>query len=225
MKNRDAEPLTADILLRAYMMGIFPMAENVDDKDLFWVDPEQRGVLPLNDFHVSRSLKKTIRQMPFDIRLDTNFRGVMEACRNTRETSWINDEIVTLYCELARRGFAHSIECWQNNQLVGGLYGVAIGAGFFGESMFSLQTDASKIALCYLVARLKAGGYTLLDTQFQTAHLNRFGVIEMARAQYHEALQIALETSLETEGAEADFYSLAVNISPEAVLQLIGHKS
>lgn len=221
MHHHDKPKLTADVLLRAYMIGVFPMADNVDDDELFWVDPEQRGILPLDKFHLPHSLRKTIKQAPFDIRVDTDFRGVMQACRAkrpTHETSWINDEIIRLYCELAERGHAHSIECWKDDKLIGGLYGVSIGAAFFGESMFSFETDASKIALTYLVARLKQGGYTLLDVQFQTDHLTRFGVTELVRGRYHAALQIALET-------EADFYSLPVNSSPEAVLQLIGHKS
>jgi leucyl/phenylalanyl-tRNA--protein transferase len=213
--------LTSDSLLRAYMMGVFPMAEDVESNELFWVDPDYRGILPLDKLYVSRSLRKTIRKQKFTVTFDKSFREVIENCRakrDNRETSWINDEILTLYCDLHERGHAHSIECWQDDKLVGGLYGVSLGAAFFGESMFSLASDASKTALVYLVARLLAGGYVLLDTQFLTDHLQSLGAINVPRGRYHSYLQEALETP-------ADFYSLPVNNSPHSILQLIDHKS
>ncbi len=213
--------LTPDNLLRSYMLGLFPMADGVDARELFWVDPEYRGILPLNSFHVSRSLRKTIRKGKFEVAFDQNFKSIMEACRSksvARPSSWINDEIVDLYCQLHKRGHAHSVEIRLKDELVGGLYGVSFKGVFFGESMFSTVSDASKTALVYLVSRLKAGGYILLDTQFLTDHLQRLGAIEVARARYHTYLQEALEIS-------ADFYSLPVNTLPEAVLQLIDHKS
>lgn len=221
MSSPQQHRLTSDSLLRSYMLGLFPMADSVEAKDLFWVDPDLRGVIPFDAFHVSRSLRKTIRKGRFEVTFDGDFKGVMEACREKRPerpSSWINDEIIELYCELHERGHAHSVETRLDGKLVGGLYGVSLGAAFFGESMFSHMTDASKTALVYLVARLKSGGYTLLDTQFQTEHLSSFGAVEMPRGRYHTYLQEALETA-------ADFYSLPVNTSPEAVLQLIDHKS
>ena len=183
------------------MLGLFPMAD-AEAKELFWVDPDLRGVIPFDNF-LSRSLRKSLRKQHFAITFDRDFKGVMEACREKRPerpSSWINDEIIELYCELHERGHAHSIEARLDGQLVGGLYGVSLGAAFFGESMFSRVTDASKTALVYLVARLKAGGYTLLDTQFQTEHLRSFGAMEVPRGRYHTYLQEALETA-------ADFYS------------------
>jgi len=213
--------LTSDSLLRSYMLGLFPMADSTEAKELFWVDPDLRGIMPFEAFHVSRSLRKSLRKGNFEVTVDLNFKDVMEACREKRPerpSSWINDEILELYCELHDRGHAHSIETRLNGKLVGGLYGVSLGGAFFGESMFSRVTDASKTALVHLVARLKAGGYTLLDTQFQTEHLSSFGAVEVPRGRYHTYLQAALETA-------ADFYSLPVNTSPEAVLQLIDHKS
>lgn len=221
MSSPQHHRLTSDSLLRSYMLGLFPMADSAEAKELFWVDPDLRGVIPFDKFHASRSLRKSIRKGHFDITFDSNFKGVMEACREKRPdrpSSWINDEIIELYCDLHDRGHAHSVETWLNGQLVGGLYGVSLGAAFFGESMFSRVNDSSKTALVYLVARLKAGGYTLLDTQFQTEHLRSFGAVEVPRGRYHTYLQNALETA-------ADFYSLPVNTSPEAVLQLIDHKS
>lgn len=188
-------PLTPELLLRIYAAGIFPMAEDADDPTLYWVDPEWRGVLPLDAFHVSRSLQRTLRRAPFDVRVDTAFDDVVAECgrpRFDRPTTWINSEIHRLVSDLFRMGHAHSVECWQSDRLVGGLYGVSLGAAFFGESMFSRATDASKIALCHLVARLRRGGFTLLDTQFVTEHLEQFGTVEISRAAYHERLAAAL---------------------------------
>lgn len=189
------DKITPDLLLRAYSIGLFPMAEARDDPLLFWVDPQQRGILPLDQFHISKSLRKTLRRQLFDVRYDTAFLQVMEACAAPapgRESTWINQEIMDLYLDLFRQGYCHSIECWQDRQLVGGLYGLALGGAFFGESMFSRQRDASKIALCHLVAHLRSGGFTLLDTQFLTEHLGRFGAREIPRDDYKKLLAQAL---------------------------------
>jgi leucyl/phenylalanyl-tRNA---protein transferase len=188
--------LTPELLLRAYAAGIFPMAEDAEDREVFWVDPEQRGVLPLGDFHLPRRLRRVLRQELFEIRCDSAFAEVVRGCaepRPERPKTWINDEIVQLYTALFRRGFAHSVECWHGGALVGGLYGVALGGAFFGESMFSRVTEASKVALAQLVARLRLGGFRLLDTQFVTPHLERFGAIEIPRRQYHRELAAALQ--------------------------------
>lgn len=193
-------PLTPELLLRIYAAGIFPMAEDADDPALYWVDPEWRGVLPLDRFHVPRSLQKTLRRAPFEVRVDSAFDEVVAECaraRFERPTTWINGEIRRLVGELFRMGHAHSVECWGGDRLVGGLYGVSLGAAFFGESMFSRATDASKIALCHLVARLRRGGFTLLDTQFVTEHLEQFGTEEIPRTEYHERLAAALARKAE----------------------------
>jgi leucyl/phenylalanyl-tRNA---protein transferase len=187
--------LTPDLLLAAYAAGVFPMAESADDAELFWVDPRLRGILPIEEFHVPRRLRRVVRQGCFDIRCDTAFEEVIRGCAEATEkrpNTWINDEIVRLYVSLAARGAAHSVEAWQAGILVGGLYGVSIGAAFFGESMFSRATDASKVALVHLVARLRLGGYRLLDIQFLTPHLARFGGVEISRAHYHRLLAGAL---------------------------------
>jgi leucyl/phenylalanyl-tRNA---protein transferase len=187
--------LTPDLLLAAYAAGVFPMAESADDPELFWVDPHRRGILPLDAFHVPRRLRRVLRQGCFEIHCDTAFEDVIRGCAEATEkrpNTWINDEIVRLYVSLAARGAAHSVESWQNGMLVGGLYGVSLGAAFFGESMFSRVTDASKVALVHLVARLRLGGYLLLDTQFLTPHLARFGGIEIPRANYRRLLADAL---------------------------------
>ena len=187
--------LTPEILIRAYAAGIFPMAESADDPELFWVDPTRRGILPLDAFHVPRRLQRVLRRNVFEVRVDTDFTAVMRGCAEASETrpiTWINDEIIRLYSALFERGAAHSVECWQEGALVGGLYGVSLGAAFFGESMFSRVTDASKVALVELVARLRRGGYRLLDTQFLTPHLARFGAVEISRAHYHRLLAKAL---------------------------------
>lgn len=188
--------LTPDILLRAYAAGIFPMAESRQDDELFWVDPEWRGIMPLDGLHVPKSLRKTLKKGTFTVRADQAFEQVIRACAEptpSRPDSWINDEIVRLYSDLHQMGRAHSIECWRSGRLVGGLYGISLGTAFFGESMFTRETDASKVALCHLVARLRHGGYTLLDTQFLTAHLARFGAIEIPREEYHQRLSEALQ--------------------------------
>ena len=188
--------LTPELLLRAYAAGIFPMAETADDPDVFWVDPEQRGILPLDRFHLPRRLARTLRQDIFEVRCDAVFEAVVRGCAEPtpeRPKTWINEEIVRLYAALHRLGFAHSVETWRDGELVGGLYGVALGAAFFGESMYSRVTDASKVALAQLVARLRLGGFRLLDTQFVTDHLQQFGAIEISRAQYHRRLTAAIQ--------------------------------
>jgi leucyl/phenylalanyl-tRNA--protein transferase len=189
--------LTPDLLLRAYATGLFPMAESAEDPELFWVDPERRGILPLETLHIPRRLKKTLRQRRFEVTADRDFLGVLRGCAQrtpNRKSTWINAEIIRLYAALHAMGAAHSIECWHEEHLVGGLYGVALGGAFFGESMFSRATDASKVALVHLVARLRCGGFTLLDTQFVTAHLARFGAVEISRRVYRKRLDAALET-------------------------------
>jgi leucyl/phenylalanyl-tRNA---protein transferase len=187
--------LTPELLLRAYAAGLFPMAESAEDPDLFWIDPDPRGVLPLGGFHVSRRLRRTLRGGHYEIRVDSAFEAVMRGCAaatEQRPKTWINDEILRLYGALFETGFAHSVEAWQEGELVGGLYGVALRGAFFGESMFSRASDASKVALVHLVARLIKGGFRLLDTQFVTDHLRGFGAIEVPRGEYHRLLEAAL---------------------------------
>jgi leucyl/phenylalanyl-tRNA--protein transferase len=188
--------LTPELLLRAYAEGLFPMAERRDDPTLFWVSPEQRGVVPLDGFHVPRRLARTVRGDRFAVTFDHCFRQTMLACAQAapgRNESWINAEIVRLYTALHQAGHAHSVECWREGRLVGGLYGVSLGAAFFGESMFSRERDASKVALVHLIAQLKRGGYVLLDTQFLTNHLASLGAVEVPRAAYLARLDAALE--------------------------------
>lgn len=191
--------LTPDLLLSAYAQGYFPMADSADAAELHWFSPVRRGVLPLDDgFHVPRSLRKFMRSQPFELRVSTAFEAVIRGCaamRDERQETWINDEIIRLYCELAARGHAHSVECWQQGRLAGGLYGVTLGGAFFGESMFSLMPGASKVALVHLVERLRAAGYTLLDTQYVNDHLRQFGVQEVPRKRYLALLAEALAVS------------------------------
>jgi leucyl/phenylalanyl-tRNA--protein transferase len=210
--------LTPEILLTAYAAGIFPMAESADDPELFWVDPRRRGILPLDAFHVPHKLRRTVRRGVFEIRCDTAFAAAIRACAEATEkraNTWINDEIVQLYVALFARGAAHSVESWQDGRLVGGLYGVSLGAAFFGESMFSRVTDASKVALVHLVVRLRLGGYRLLDVQFLTPHLAQFGGIEISRAQYHRLLAGALSSRASFPAALPE----AVRGGPLAALQ------
>ena len=193
-RSRKTE-ITPDLLLRAYSIGLFPMADSADDPELFWVEPDMRGVIPLDDFHVSRSLAKTIRRKPFDIRFDTAFDAVIAACAEPapdRPSTWINGRIRSLYSTLHRMGHAHSVEAWEGDALVGGLYGVSLGAAFFGESMFSRRTDASKICLVHLVERLREKGFLLLDTQFTTEHLKTFGAIDVPKLDYEAMLSKAV---------------------------------
>lgn len=196
--------LTPELIVRAYQAGIFPMAEDASSPDLFWVSPELRGVLPLEDFRISRSLRKTLRSHPYAVRVDTDFLGTIEGCASfgtDRDSTWINPAIKRLYGALFERGLCHTVEVWDGEDMVGGLYGLALGAAFFGESMFHKKTDASKIALVHLVDRLREGGFLLLDTQFVTPHLATFGGIEIPRAEYEGRLAEAL-------AREADFYAL-----------------
>lgn len=195
--HRGSQPrITPDLLLRAYASGLFPMADSADDPDLFWVEPEIRGVLPLDAFHISKRLARTVRQEPFEIRINTAFSEVVSACAEsveTRPSTWINSTISRLYSELHRLNHAHSVEAWRDGELVGGLYGVSLRRAFFGESMFSRVTDASKVCLVHLVNRLRARGFVLLDTQFTTEHLKRFGAIDVPRDEYADMLAEALE--------------------------------
>ncbi|MGF1591649.1 MAG: leucyl/phenylalanyl-tRNA--protein transferase [Kiloniellaceae bacterium] len=208
--------LTPDLLLRAYAIGIFPMAESRVDPELHWIDPDLRGILPLDRFRMPRKLRARMRRRVFDLRCNTAFQEVIRGCAEPAENrpdTWINPVIEQLYNELFDMGFAHSVECWRNGELVGGLYGVSLGAAFFGESMFSRATDASKIALAELVMRLRRGGFLLLDTQFTTPHLSRFGVVEIPREDYRRQLTKAVSS-------QATFYSGAVSDSElEAFLQ------
>ncbi len=187
------DKITPDLLLRAYAMGVFPMAETRDSTEIHWIDPRRRGVFDLDAFHISRSLGKTLRSGQFQISTDQDFDGVVAGCADRPET-WINAEIFTLYKALFQTGHAHSLEVWENGALVGGVYGVTLGAAFFGESMFSRRTDASKVALAYLVQILRAGGYKLFDTQFLTPHLASLGAVEITRAAYQTRLKAALAT-------------------------------
>lgn len=213
--------VSIELLLRAYSCGIFPMADSRDPGELYWVEPKIRGILPLERFHLPRSLRRTIKKQPFRVTVDRAFSRVIRLCgapEAGRADTWINEEIVRVYCELFAQGHAHSIECWRGDRLAGGLYGVEIGAAFFGESMFHLESEASKVALAYTVARLKAGGYTLFDVQFVSEHLKRFGVAGVAKETYLMALQDALKR-------KANFYRLPDEPSAEEVLQLIAHTS
>ena len=190
-RRRPPFELTPEILLRAYSIGLFPMAEDRDAAHLFWVEPEERAVFPLAALKVSRSLAKTVRADVYEVKTDTDFGAVIDACAN-RDKTWINAEIRRIYCDLHDLGHAHSVECYQDGALVGGLYGVSLGAAFFGESMFHTARDASKVALVHLVARLKMGGYQLLDAQFLTPHLASLGAVEISRAEYRRRLSAAL---------------------------------
>ena len=218
---KDAEspglPVTPELVLRAYAAGVFPMADHAGADEIFWVDPRQRGILPLHRFHLSRSLRKRLLKGGYRIRVDHAFEAVVEACA-ARDETWINGTIRELYLGLHRIGHAHSVEVWIDGELAGGLYGVRLGGAFFGESMFNHTRDASKIALAWLVARLKAGGFTLLDTQFTTPHLEALGGRTVTKARYHDLLDRAL-------GTPADFYSLAAGASPADVVQLITQRS
>jgi leucyl/phenylalanyl-tRNA--protein transferase len=208
-------------LIDCYAQGVFPMADARDDERIFLIDPERRGVLPLGGFHVPARLARTVRSNRFQVRVDTAFEPVVEACaasRPGRTETWINHPIQDLYAELYRRGQAHSVEAWREGELVGGLYGVTLGGAFFGESMFSLERDSSKVALVHLVGRLIVGRFKLLDAQFMTEHLAQFGGHEVPRAHYRKRLAVAL-------AQEADFYRLPAYAAGEAVLQAISQAS
>ncbi|MGE0602742.1 MAG: leucyl/phenylalanyl-tRNA--protein transferase [Xanthobacteraceae bacterium] len=195
--------ITPEVLLKAYALGIFPMAESADDPSLFWVEPEQRGIIPLDGgFHVSRRLARTIRSNKFEVHVDRDFDAVIDACAAPaagRDSTWINKRIRKLYRALFDRRQCHTVEAWRDGRLVGGLYGVKIGAAFFGESMFHFERDASKVALAHLVARLKVGGFKLLDAQFTTSHLESMGAVEVSRVEYQNMLNKAA-------AAQAQFY-------------------
>jgi leucyl/phenylalanyl-tRNA--protein transferase len=209
--------ITPQVLLKAYTCGIFPMAESADDPALYWIEPQQRGILLLDEVHVPKRLARTIRQGVFEVRIDTNFEGVIDGCaasRAGRRTTWINRKIRALYRDLFDAGYCHTVETWASGELVGGLYGVALNGAFFGESMFSTERDASKVALIYLCARLVRGGFSLLDTQFVTEHLRQFGTVEIERAEFHARLEKAL-------AHEADFGALAADASPQLVLDIL----
>ncbi|PLW77428.1 leucyl/phenylalanyl-tRNA--protein transferase [Cohaesibacter celericrescens] len=206
--------ITPRILLRAYAIGIFPMADGADDENIHWIEPEMRGIIPLEDFHLSRRMQRTMRQSPYTITVDKDFGGVMDACAAVaadRPSTWINAQIHDLYRQLFSMGHCHSVEVWDGDTLIGGLYGVSLGAGFFGESMFSRARDTSKMALVHLVERLKAGGYTLLDTQFITDHLKQFGAIEIPKTDYQVLLEQAMQTT-------ADYYALDRHLKPNTEL-------
>ncbi|MEM6710816.1 MAG: leucyl/phenylalanyl-tRNA--protein transferase [Pseudomonadota bacterium] len=217
-----AETITPELLLQAYEVGFFPMAEDADDPSLFWVNPPMRGVIPLQTFHVPRRLARTVRQDIYKVRVDSDFEGVIEGCSAAapgRSSTWINSDIRRLYRALFEQGHCHTVEAWKDGALVGGLYGVAIGGAFFGESMFSRARDASKVALVHLVGRLIEGGYTLLDTQFITAHLKQFGATEIPAGDYRELLREAVTKT-------GNFYCWPASGVPGGVsLQPVSHTS
>ncbi len=213
--------LKPELLLRAYAVGIFPMAESRNDREIHWIDPDYRGILPLDGIHVPRKLRQVLRRGAFEVRCDTAFDEVIRGCASPgpgRRDTWISPTIETLYCDLHEMGFAHSVECWRDGVLAGGLYGVSLGAAFFGESMFSRAANASKVALVHLAARLVKGGYSLLDTQFETPHLRQFGVVEIRREDYRSRLQAAVRSN-------AQFPSALTAAELEAFLQSITQTS
>lgn len=223
--------LDPDLLLKAYAVGVFPMADRADARDVYWVEPKRRGILPLENFHLSRSLAKLLKQERYTLTANGAFEQVIHACAEPapgRPDTWINRPIESAYAELHRKGHAHSLECWHDGALVGGLYGVELGGAFFGESMFTRARDASKCALAHLVVRLRAGGYRLLDTQFLTRHLAQFGAIEIGRDPYRALLSDAVSR-------RADFFALdraggaattvSAPLSGKRIAQALGHTS
>ena len=219
MASRD-DPMieiTPQVLLKAYSCGIFPMAESADDPALYWIEPQHRGILPLEAAHFSRRLLKTVRSTPLQVKIDSAYDAVIDGCsapRPGRTTTWINKRIRNLYRELFEQGSCHTIEVWSGEKLVGGLYGVALKGAFFGESMFSFERDASKIALVHLTARLMAGGFELLDTQFVTDHLKQFGAIELDRSKFQTRLEAALKI-------DANFKAIPADASPEQIVNIV----
>jgi leucyl/phenylalanyl-tRNA--protein transferase len=214
MKDAESDlALTPGLVLRAYAAGVFPMADSADSDEVFWVDPRRRGILPLDRFHLSRSLRKRLLKGAQVVTVDRAFDAVIEACAD-REETWINETIRDLYVELHRLGHAHSVEVWEGDMLIGGLYGVRLESAFFGESMFSRARDGSKIALAHLVARLRFGRFTLLDTQFTTPHLEGLGARTVPRHRYHALLERALQR-------HAEFHALPETTPPQEVVQLI----
>ncbi len=219
MASRDdiAIEITPQVLLKAYSCGIFPMAESADDPALYWIEPQSRGVLPLDAVHIPRRLARTIRSGQYEMRINTDFEGVIDGCsasRPGRRSTWINSRIRQLYGALYKQGHCHTVETWLNGRMVGGLYGVALGQAYFGESMFSTERDASKVALVYLVARLIRGGFTLLDTQFVTDHLRQFGTVDLEKTVFHRELSLAV-------AGQADFLALPTTTSPDEILAII----
>jgi leucyl/phenylalanyl-tRNA---protein transferase len=218
MASRD-DPMfeiTPQVLLKAYSCGIFPMAESADDPALYWIEPQQRGVLPLDGLHIPRRLLRTVRTTPFKVKVDSDYDRVIDGCaapRAGRMSTWINNRIRTLYRELFELGACHTVEVWNDDKMVGGLYGVALKSAFFGESMFSTERDASKIALVHLAARLIRGGFTLLDTQFVTDHLRQFGTIELDRMTFQRELERALEK-------DGNFFALPKDASGAEVAEI-----
>jgi leucyl/phenylalanyl-tRNA--protein transferase len=214
---QDKSQITPELLLRAYAMGLFPMAERRESNSVFWVSPEERGIIPLEDFHIPRRLARTVRSDRYEVSVNRDFDGVIRACAEAapgREQSWINGDIEALYTALHRLGHAHSVECWRCGVLAGGLYGVSLGGAFFGESMFSRERDASKVALAHLVARLIHGGFALLDAQFLTDHLAQFGAIAIPRDAYLGQLESAIAKPAEfycsAPSGRSGIFSLAV---------------
>ncbi len=223
MKKQDpfALELSADLIVRAYKAGIFPMAESETEEEVFWVCPEQRGIIPLDQFKISKSLRKSLKRQDYTIKIDHDFAGVIDGCAHAgheREITWINPAIKRLYGDLFAQKICHTVEVWSDGELIGGLYGLSIGAAFFGESMFHRRTDASKIALAHLVRRLNAGNYRLLDTQFISAHLLTLGAREIPRHLYERLLNDAL-------GHNGDFYRLDGGLISEVCLHETSHKS
>jgi leucyl/phenylalanyl-tRNA---protein transferase len=231
-------PLDPDMLLRAYTIGVFPMADARDAKSVYWVEPKSRAVLPLDGFHLSRSLRKTLRSDRYQTTANTAFGAVVALCAEAAENrpaTWINSQIETAVAALHRNGRAHSIETWDNGELVGGLYGIALGRAFFGESMVSRATDASKVALAHLVARLRAGGFTLLDCQFMTDHLASLGAVEVSRKNYIVSLEAALSAGrdgdflalgrVESTGSSPDMTTVSGPISGWLILQALTQTS
>lgn len=209
--------ITPQVLLKAYACGIFPMAESAEDPALYWIEPQHRGILPLDALHVPRRLLKTVRAGELEVRIDSDFPGVIDGCaasRPGRRSTWINSRIRNLYGALFKLGHCHTVETWKDGRLVGGLYGVALGGAYFGESMFSTERDASKVALVHLCAHLIHGGFTLLDTQFVTDHLRQFGTVEVDRAEFHTRLEKALPV-------EADFTRLGRLPPVEKVIEIV----
>lgn len=210
--------ITPQVLLKAYSCGIFPMAESADDAALYWIEPQHRGILPLDAYHIPRRLARTLRTTDLVVKIDTAYDAVIDGCaasRPGRRTTWINTRIRNLYRELFELGHCHTVEVWRGSDLVGGLYGVALGGAFFGESMFSYERDTSKIALAHLIARLVKGGFTLLDTQFVTAHLRQFGATEVERSEFQNLLDVALKVS-------GNFRSLPADAATADVLAVLG---
>ncbi|WP_069299255.1 leucyl/phenylalanyl-tRNA--protein transferase [Neptunicoccus sediminis] len=206
--------VTPELLVRAYASGVFPMADTAASTEIYWVDPTDRGVVPLDGFHISRSLAKAIRREDYSVRINSDFALTLQLCADRPET-WINGEIFQLYCTLHDLGLAHSLEIWRDDQMIGGVYGVTLGGAFFGESMFSKATNGSKIALAYLVHRLRAGGFSLFDTQFITSHLQSLGAVEIPRATYHLQLGKALEIRAEFGAAATpDATQLLADLKP-----------